>query len=258
MHLNSYSIPKWNERPVHKRFSRLCQSLLDEPNPNSPANSQAAQLYQENKREYEKRVSAIVEQSCRDCWPASGPARRPPSVCCHLSPLPPPLVFGMLPSLNQQKQFSDFSLHALYIHPPLHRRFYFARQKGFTIFLYLCTLNIALTLFWDGCVGPFAFWVAGFTGMMKADVFWRGLDLCESWFILSLPYFSQRERKHRRALWTMPRAFDLSWAVLHAWQEGVCPRSSSVLMYIRFLQVNLCTDFALVVPHVIFSALVNK
>merc|ERR1711970_1297180 len=39
------------------------QSLLDEPNPNSPANSQAAQLYQENKREYEKRVSAIVEQS---------------------------------------------------------------------------------------------------------------------------------------------------------------------------------------------------
>ncbi|MED6267072.1 hypothetical protein CHARACLAT_008427 [Characodon lateralis] len=39
------------------------QSLLDEPNPNSPANSQAAQLYQENKREYEKRVTAIVEQS---------------------------------------------------------------------------------------------------------------------------------------------------------------------------------------------------
>lgn len=43
------------------------QSLLDEPNPNSAANSQAAQLYQENKREYEKRVSAIVQQSCKDC-----------------------------------------------------------------------------------------------------------------------------------------------------------------------------------------------
>lgn len=42
-------------------FSR--QSLLDEPNPNSPANSLAAQLYQENRREYEKRVAAIVEQS---------------------------------------------------------------------------------------------------------------------------------------------------------------------------------------------------
>lgn len=39
------------------------QSLLDEPNPNSPANSLAATLYQENRREYEKRVAAIVEQS---------------------------------------------------------------------------------------------------------------------------------------------------------------------------------------------------
>ncbi len=48
------------------RFVWLFQSLLDEPNPNSPANSQAAQLYQENKREYEKRVSAIVEQSWVD------------------------------------------------------------------------------------------------------------------------------------------------------------------------------------------------
>lgn len=49
----------------------LLKSLLDEPNPNSPANSQAAQLYQENKREYEKRVSAIVEQSWRDSWPVN-------------------------------------------------------------------------------------------------------------------------------------------------------------------------------------------
>ena len=39
------------------------QSLLDEPNPNSAANSVAAQLYQENRREYKKRVAAIVEQS---------------------------------------------------------------------------------------------------------------------------------------------------------------------------------------------------
>ena len=44
-------------------FSIRRQSLLDEPNPNSPANSLAAQLYQENRREYEKRVAAIVEQS---------------------------------------------------------------------------------------------------------------------------------------------------------------------------------------------------
>ena len=41
------------------------------PNPNSPANSQAAQLYQENKREYEKRVTAIVEQSWVDVWASS-------------------------------------------------------------------------------------------------------------------------------------------------------------------------------------------
>ncbi|GAB6021509.1 Ubiquitin-conjugating enzyme E2 1 [Chamberlinius hualienensis] len=39
------------------------QSLLDEPNPNSPANSLAAQLYQENRREYCKRVAAVVENS---------------------------------------------------------------------------------------------------------------------------------------------------------------------------------------------------
>lgn len=44
-------------------FLLTLQSLLDEPNPNSPANSLAAQLYQENKREYEKRVATVVEQS---------------------------------------------------------------------------------------------------------------------------------------------------------------------------------------------------
>ena len=36
---------------------------MDEPNPNSPANSLAAQLYVENRREYIKRVGAIVEES---------------------------------------------------------------------------------------------------------------------------------------------------------------------------------------------------
>lgn len=45
------------------------QSLLDEPNPNSPANSVAAQLYQENRREYEKRVAAVVEQSWMMTFP---------------------------------------------------------------------------------------------------------------------------------------------------------------------------------------------
>merc|ERR1712066_84056 len=43
------------------------QSLLSDPNPNSPANSMAAQLFKENRREYEKRVKACVEQSWVDC-----------------------------------------------------------------------------------------------------------------------------------------------------------------------------------------------
>jgi ubiquitin-protein ligase len=57
------------------------QSLLDEPNPNSPANSLAAQLYMENRREYEKRVHAIVEESWvseLDEETAAGPSAKAP------------------------------------------------------------------------------------------------------------------------------------------------------------------------------------
>ena len=39
------------------------QSLLHDPNPNSPANVEAAQLYTENRKEYVRRVREIVEQS---------------------------------------------------------------------------------------------------------------------------------------------------------------------------------------------------
>lgn len=42
------------------------QSLLDMPNPNSPANGLAAQLYQTDRREYEKRVATCVEASWQD------------------------------------------------------------------------------------------------------------------------------------------------------------------------------------------------
>lgn len=42
------------------------QSLLHDPNPDSPANSQAAQLYSENRREYTRRVRETVEQSLID------------------------------------------------------------------------------------------------------------------------------------------------------------------------------------------------
>lgn len=44
------------------------QSLLCDPNPNSPANSEAARLYEENKREYYRRVKEVVESS----WEADG------------------------------------------------------------------------------------------------------------------------------------------------------------------------------------------
>lgn len=46
--------------------SALFQSLLHDPNPNSPANNEAAQLYRENRREYEKKVAAIVQESWND------------------------------------------------------------------------------------------------------------------------------------------------------------------------------------------------
>eukprot|EP01023_Acetabularia_acetabulum_P026460 TRINITY_DN2513_c0_g1_i1.p5 TRINITY_DN2513_c0_g1~~TRINITY_DN2513_c0_g1_i1.p5 ORF type:complete len:166 (-),score=29.08 TRINITY_DN2513_c0_g1_i1:868-1365(-) len=39
------------------------QSLLCDPNPNSPANSEAAKLYSENRREYNRRVKESVENS---------------------------------------------------------------------------------------------------------------------------------------------------------------------------------------------------
>jgi len=39
------------------------QSLLTDPNPNSPANTEAARMFSENKREYNKRVEACVEAS---------------------------------------------------------------------------------------------------------------------------------------------------------------------------------------------------
>jgi len=42
------------------------QSLLCDPNPSSPANSEAARLYQENRREYHRKVKETVEQSLND------------------------------------------------------------------------------------------------------------------------------------------------------------------------------------------------
>jgi ubiquitin-conjugating enzyme E2 A len=39
------------------------QSLLSDPNAASPANAEAARLYEENKEEYNKRVRQVVEAS---------------------------------------------------------------------------------------------------------------------------------------------------------------------------------------------------
>jgi ubiquitin-conjugating enzyme E2 A len=44
------------------------QSLLCDPNPNSPANSEAARLFSENRTEYDKRVKKCVE----DSWVSTG------------------------------------------------------------------------------------------------------------------------------------------------------------------------------------------
>jgi len=54
------------KRTQHYRES-LCvgavQSLLHDPNVNSPANNEAARLYREHRREYDKKVAAVVQES---------------------------------------------------------------------------------------------------------------------------------------------------------------------------------------------------
>lgn len=42
------------------------QSLLSDPNPNSPANSEAAKLFVEDRREYNRRVKVVVQLSWKD------------------------------------------------------------------------------------------------------------------------------------------------------------------------------------------------
>ena len=42
------------------------QSLLTDPNPNSPANSEAARLFTENREEYTRQVKLSVGRSCEE------------------------------------------------------------------------------------------------------------------------------------------------------------------------------------------------
>ncbi len=57
---------KWS--PIYDVSAILTsiQSLLGDPNPNSPANAEAARLFVENKHEYEERVDACVQASWQD------------------------------------------------------------------------------------------------------------------------------------------------------------------------------------------------
>ncbi|KAG4924244.1 hypothetical protein JHK87_049784 [Glycine soja] len=52
-----------DQLPTCDLFCKWYKSLLCDPNPNSPANSEAARMFSENKREYNRRVREIVEQS---------------------------------------------------------------------------------------------------------------------------------------------------------------------------------------------------
>ena len=54
---------KWS--PIYDVSAILTsiQSLLSDPNPNSPANGEAARLYVEDRREYTERVKQCVEKS---------------------------------------------------------------------------------------------------------------------------------------------------------------------------------------------------
>ena len=55
---------KWS--PVYDIKSVLLsiQSLLTDPNPDSPANTEASQLYVSNRREYNKKVKSLIENYC--------------------------------------------------------------------------------------------------------------------------------------------------------------------------------------------------
>ena len=52
------------------------QSLLSDPNPSSPANQEAARLYAENRREYNRRV----QQCATDSWKSVQSSEMEPAV----------------------------------------------------------------------------------------------------------------------------------------------------------------------------------
>jgi ubiquitin-conjugating enzyme E2 A len=63
VHLYAVLANQWS--PVYDVWGVLTsiRSLLCDPNPLSPANSVAAQMFQENKGEYERRVREVVDKA---------------------------------------------------------------------------------------------------------------------------------------------------------------------------------------------------
>lgn len=57
---------KWTPLMDVKGLLICIQSLLSDPNPNSPANAEAARFFTENKRHYAERVKQCVEKSWED------------------------------------------------------------------------------------------------------------------------------------------------------------------------------------------------
>jgi len=57
---------QWSPIYDIKSILTSIQSLLTDPNPNSPANAEAARLYRDNIQEYNKKVKECVEKSQED------------------------------------------------------------------------------------------------------------------------------------------------------------------------------------------------
>jgi ubiquitin-protein ligase len=54
---------KWNAQFDVMLLLHTVRMLLSDPNPNSPANNTVAVIFEKDKKEYERRVRAVVENS---------------------------------------------------------------------------------------------------------------------------------------------------------------------------------------------------
>lgn len=61
--LDILQVGKWTSKMTIESALLSIQSLLNDPNPDSPANKEAAKLFKTDKAEYEKKVRECVESS---------------------------------------------------------------------------------------------------------------------------------------------------------------------------------------------------